>query len=91
MVALYSRAWSLGGRGINVDIWIIVAIDVVILIGGIIGYFASSALVLILQILTFLLGILGVGICINEVLFLLRLKLLAFVLFNIKTFEFRVL
>jgi len=65
IVALYSRAWSLGGRGINVNIWIILAFNLVIIIGGLIGYFSSEGITICLEVLTFFFGILGVAICIN--------------------------
>jgi len=91
VVALYSRAWSLGGRGINVNIWLLLAFNLIIIIGAVIGYFSEDALAVCLQVVTFLLGILGTAICINELLYLFRIKWLATIIFKIKTFEFRIL
>ena len=91
VVALYSRAWSLGGIGININIWLIIAFNLVIIIGGIIGFFSPFGLGICLDIVTFSLGILGVAICFNEIIFLLRPKPLLKIIFKINTFEFRIL
>lgn len=65
VVALYSRAWSLGGQGIEINVWYIILFDVALIIGGIIGYFSDSAINIILNIVSFVLGIIGVAICSN--------------------------
>ena len=38
LMALFSRAWSLGGQGIDFNIWIIIIFDVCVIIGGVIAY-----------------------------------------------------
>ena len=65
VVALFSKAWSLGGQGIGVNIWFVVVMDLAIIGGAVIGYFSYRVISVILTILSFGLGILGVGICVN--------------------------
>ena len=40
VVALYSKAWSLGGQGFAVNIWFVVVMDLAIICGALIGYFS---------------------------------------------------
>ena len=91
IVALYSKAWSLGGRGLAVNIWFVIVIDLAIIIGAIIGYYSYDVITIILTVLSFVLGILGVGICVNEILFLFRFKILMITLFKVRTFKFKIL
>lgn len=91
IVALYSRAWSLGGQGININLGLIMVFNAALILGGIIGYLSDDVITIILYVITFVAGIIGVGICANELLFLLRLKPLMFTFFKLKTFEFRML
>ena len=65
VVALYSNAWSLGGRGLAVNIWFVIVIDLAIIIGAVVGYLSYQVITIILTVLSFVLGSLGVGICIN--------------------------
>lgn len=86
IVALYSRAWSLGGIGININIWLIIAFNLALVVGGVIAFLSDDAIIVILNIITFILGILGVAICTNEILFLFRIKALMFRFFKLGTF-----
>lgn len=65
IVAVYSKAWSLGGNGIAINIWLIILFNVLIIAGGIIGYFSTEVIQVILDILSFIVGIFGVYICAN--------------------------
>lgn len=65
VVALYSKAWSLGGRGLAVNIWFVIVIDLAIITGAIVGYYSYNVITIILTILSFIIGILGVAICVN--------------------------
>jgi len=83
IVALYSKAWSLGGQGLGVNIWFVVVIDMSLVAGALIGYFSYEVITIILTVLIFILGSLGVAICVNEVLFLFRFKILMIKLFKL--------
>ena len=65
IAALFSRAWSLGGRGIEFNFWLVIIWNCLIIVGAVIGYFSSSAIYVILVIVSFVLGTLGVAICVN--------------------------
>ena len=91
VVALYSKAWSLGGRGIEFNVWFVLAASAILIGGATIGYFSDYAINICLTVLSIILGILGVGICINELLFLLRANCLMCKIFSIGTFDFRLL
>ena len=65
VVALYSKAWSLGGRGVEFNVWLVVAASLVLIGGAIIGYFSDYAINVCLIVLSFILGILGVAVCVN--------------------------
>ena len=60
-------------------------------IGAIIGYFSYDGITVCLQVLSFALGILGVGICTNELLFLLRLRCLTSPFLTFTHIKFRFL
>lgn len=65
VVALYSRAWSLGGLGFTFNLWWVIAFNVILIVGAIIGYHSYDGINICLNVVTFGLGILGVGICAN--------------------------
>lgn len=65
VVALYSKAWSLGGQGVGVNIWFVVVMDLGLIVGALIGYFSYEVITIILTVLVFILGSLGVAICVN--------------------------
>lgn len=91
VVAMYSNPWSLGGRGIEVNYWLVGVFVALEVTGAAIAAFSDAGITVCLYILSFVLGILGVGICANELLFLLRARPLGRVLFVVDNFEFRVL
>jgi len=65
VVALYSKPWSLGGRAIEINYWLIGIFVVLLGLGALIAVFSSQGIKVCLYILSFVLGILGVGICTN--------------------------
>lgn len=65
MVAIFSKAWSLGGNGITFNIWLILLFNILLVIGGLIGTLSTTAIQIILDILTFVLGIFAVAICVD--------------------------
>lgn len=86
IVALYSNPWSLGGRGIEINMWLLGIAMVLFILGAVIGSVSYTGINVCLVILSFILGIISVGICTNEILFLFRSKFLGKVLFNIFDF-----
>jgi hypothetical protein len=74
VAALYSKAWSLGGRGIEFNIWLVATFSLVLVLGALIGYFSYEGITVCLSVLSCVLGVIGVAVCTNEVLFLFRLK-----------------
>lgn len=85
-VALYSKPWSLGGRGIEINYWLLGVYVVLFLMGAIVAAFSQTGITVCLYILSFVLGILCIGICANQLIFLLRYKPLLYPLFPIGTF-----
>jgi hypothetical protein len=47
-IAIYSKAWSIGGNGIRIRIWMILVFDAAFIIGGIIAYFSQEAISVII-------------------------------------------
>lgn len=64
-VALYSKAWSLGGVGIGVNEWFTVAIGVLLIAGALIGYYSYEAISITLTVMSLIFGSIGVAICVN--------------------------
>jgi hypothetical protein len=64
-MAIYSKAWSVGGNGIAINYYMIIVFNLLLIIGGIIAAFSQAAISVIIDILTFFFGIIGVAICSN--------------------------
>jgi hypothetical protein len=86
VVAMYSNPWSLGGRGIEINYWLIGAFLGVLAFGALVAYLSTPGIIVCLYILSFLLGIVSTAICANELLFLLRAKPLGRVMFVVDNF-----
>jgi len=41
IIAVFSKAWSLGGIGITINIFLIIVFNVLLIAGGVIGYFST--------------------------------------------------
>lgn len=91
VVALYSNAWSLGGRGLEVNVWVVLIFIGILGIGAVVAVFSTVAINIGLTVLCFILGIIGVGICTNEAIFLFRSRFLSKKLFLVGSFEFRLM
>jgi hypothetical protein len=65
VVAVYSRAWSFRGMGLTIRVWLIILFNVLLILGGLIGFFSSEGIIVTLNIVSFVLGIVGVTICCN--------------------------
>ena len=71
VVALYSKPWSLGGRAIEINYRLIGIFVILLVLGALIAVLShliavfSQGLKVCLYILSFVFGILGVGICTN--------------------------
>ena len=76
VVAIYSKAWSLGGNGITVGIPFIIGFNVLLIIGGTVAAFSLEVVNVAVEVLSWIFGILGVGLCFNEIIFLLKLDFL---------------
>lgn len=86
VVALYSKPWSLGGRAIEINIWLVLLFIALLIIGALVGVFSQNGIRICLYILSFVLGIVGIAVCCNELLFLFRIKFLNRKIFTISTF-----
>lgn len=71
--AIYSKAWSYGGYGFNIDFRWIIPFNIFLIVGGIITLLAGYALSTIGTILAWILGMVGVTICFTEFLFMFRI------------------
>jgi hypothetical protein len=65
VVAIFSKAWSIGGNGLTINIYMIVAFNALLIIGAVIAIFATDAINIILDILSFIIGAIGVALCVN--------------------------
>ena len=65
VVALYSKAWSLGGRGFEFNVWFLLVAGIIIVLGAIVGSFSFEVANIWLIISTFVFSIFGVAICVN--------------------------
>ena len=75
-MAIYSKAWSIGGNGITVTIPLIVGFNIILMIGGIIAYFSLEAVSICVDVISWIFGTIGVGLCFNELIWLLKLDFL---------------
>lgn len=91
ILALFSRPWSLGGLGLDFNLWVIIFVDVCVIIGGVIAYFSEEGIKVCLYIVAFFFGILCSAICFNEIIFLFRIKWMRKLIFAVGSFEFRLL
>jgi hypothetical protein len=65
--------------------------NVILILGGLIGYLSNPALKVCLDILSWIMGVIGVAVCANELIFLLRVNFLRKLLFKVKSQEVRVM
>ncbi len=63
--SIYSKAWSLGGFGITINVPIVLAFNAVLIIGALIGYFDIYVTNVIAEVLCFVIGTLSIAICAN--------------------------
>lgn len=70
--SLYSKAWSYGGVGINIRLNLIIAFNIIIICGTFAAYLISDILAFTINVLGSILGTIGVMICINESIWLLK-------------------
>jgi hypothetical protein len=66
--------------------WLVLLFVVLLAIGAAIGALSPNGITICLYILSFVLGIVGIAICCNELLFLFRLKFLNKKIFIVSTF-----
>lgn len=66
----------MGGAGIKLNYWLVVAFWIVVIIFGIISEFTSGAIFILLQISVLILGVIGIWICSDEIMFLLKFQIL---------------
>ena len=72
MSSLYSKAWSYGGIGIEIKLWMVAVINVVIVIGMVTAYFIPSVVSIALKIVGSGLGTFGVMVCFSETVYLFK-------------------
>lgn len=68
--AVYSRAWSIGGVGLEINNWVVAGFNLFLIVGGILAYFFLNVLIIAVDVLSWILGIAGVWLCANETIFL---------------------
>lgn len=76
MSSIYSRAWSLGGFGIKVGYLFISIYTAVFITGGVLAVFYPAVINDVVNGFCWILGIVSVGLCTNEILFPLKIKFL---------------
>jgi hypothetical protein len=65
VVAMYSRPWSLGGRAIEVNYWLILVFFILLGLGAVVAALSEMGITICLYIVSLVLGILCIGICTN--------------------------
>lgn len=65
IVAMYSKPWSLGGRGIEVTYLLLGIFMGLIILGAVVAALSQTGIIVCLNILSFVLGIVCIGICAN--------------------------
>lgn len=71
--SVYSYAWSLGGTGLQLNIYIVCGFNVLLVIGGLVIYFGHQDVVNVtVTVLSWVCGLASVWLCSNEILFLLH-------------------
>jgi hypothetical protein len=63
--AYYSRAWSIGGQGVRINYWIVIALNILWIIGALLGAFLPQIAYIIVIILSWAFGVVCVGFCCN--------------------------
>lgn len=74
--AVYSRAWSIGGNGIKINYWIVGACALLWIAGGLMGAFIPKPTYVIVLVLSWIIGLLAIIICCNEILWLFKCEAL---------------
>lgn len=70
--SFFSRAWSYGGYGIEINYLFVTVFNIIFVVGGILVYFDVSFLQLIINIFTSILGLAAVTVCASEFIFMCR-------------------
>jgi hypothetical protein len=65
VVALYSKAWSIGGAGWEINLPVIIAFNSLLVIGGIVGIFKFQVVNIAVYILSWVFGLAAVWLCTN--------------------------
>ena len=90
IVAIYSKAWSIGGNGITVTLPLIIGFNIVLIIGGVIAAFSLEAVNVCVEVLSWIFGTIGVGLCFNEIIWLFKLACLKMGI-KLKGFDIRIM
>ena len=91
IVAVYSKAWSIAGSGVSITLPWAIGFNVLLVIGGIIAIFFLFVVNYAVLAMAWFFGILGVALCINELLYLIKINFLRKSILTLKNFQFRVI
>ena len=64
-MTFFSRAWSFRGAGIKMHYWMLVLFWLLALAVALIGYFTNGIVEIILEVVTYIMGIFGMWVCAN--------------------------
>lgn len=84
----FSKSLAFDGFGITLNYYILIAACIFILLGGILGIFFISTVNVIVEVICWAIGIFCVGVCANEILYLMSSKTLNKPLFSLKDAKF---
>ena len=84
-----SQSQAYNAFGITLELRILLGISLLICIGGVLGVLFTPIVNIIVEVICWILGIVCVGICCNEILFMLSVKSLNKPLFKIKSNAFK--
>ena len=76
LIVFYSKAWSMGGAGVKINYWIILIFWALVAAGGIAANFIPNVMQPIIEIVCLMVGIVGIWVCSNEIIYLFRIGVL---------------
>lgn len=85
----FSKSQAYGGFGITLEYKILIGVSFIILAGGILGAFFTSTINILVEVFCWIIGILAVGLCTSEILFMFSVKCLNRPLFKINSIIFK--
>lgn len=76
LATFYSRAWSYGGYGLEINYVFVLVFNIIFIVGAVLVCLDVSFLEYVISVVGSILGLVGVTVCVNELLFIMKVKAL---------------